>query len=221
MNVLVVALHPDDETIGCGGTLLKHKAEGDDIYWLIITNVDENFGWSKSKVLKRQEEIKKVSKMFGFKQTFKLDYPTAMLDKVPMNDLIKDVSNVFNKIKPNIVYLPNRSDVHTDHQIGFQASYSCTKSFRSPFIKRILMYEALSETEFAPAVVENAFVPNYFVDITNFISKKKEIMSIYESEVMDSPFPRSHKVMEALATLRGSRIGKKFAESFMLLQEIK
>ena len=130
-NVLVVAPHPDDETLGCGGSLLKHIANGDLVYWLIVTNALPNkyYNWSKEMISKRQEEIESVSKFFGFEKTFKLDYPTTELDRIPMYDLIGSISDVIKEVHPEVIYLPNRSDVHTDHQISFKAAYSCKKNF--------------------------------------------------------------------------------------------
>jgi len=220
MKILAISPHPDDETLGCGGTILKHKDIGDKIYWLIITNIDVKNGWGKNTVEKRQKEIETVAEMYDFKKTFKLDYPTAKLDTIPIQEIIKSISKVIFEIKPEIIYLPNRSDVHTDHQITFKAAYSCTKNFRYPFIKKILMYETLSETEFAPALPDNTFVPNVFVDITNYFEKKLEIFKVYKSEVMEEPLPRSLEIIEALAKYSGSRIGKKYAEAFVLLKEI-
>lgn len=216
-KVLIIAPHPDDETLGCGGTILKHKANGDEIYWLIITNISEDQGWAKGQVEKRQKDIGKVEKEYEFNETFKLDFPTTKLDELPMGSIISKISEVFNKIKPNIIYVNNRSDIHTDHQISFQGIISCTKNFRYPFIKKILMYETLSETEFAPALFEYTFTPNVFADISDYFHKKIEIMNIYGPEVMEAPYPRSLDIIESLAKLRGSRIGKKYAESFILI----
>ena len=134
--------------------------------------------------------------------------------------IIQKISEAVLEIQPEVIYLQNRSDVHTDHQIIFKAVYACTKNFRYPFIKKILMYETLSETEFAPALRENAFIPNFFVDISDYFEEKIDIMKIYKSEVMDDPFPRSLSSIEALARFRGSRIGVKYAEAFQLLLEI-
>ena len=220
MKILAISPHPDDETLGCGGTILKDKDMGDKIYWLIITNIDMKNGWDKDIIEKRQKEIETVAEMYGFEKTFKLDYPTAKLDTIPIQEIIESISKVIFEIKPEIIYLPNRSDVHTDHQITFKATYSCTKNFRYPFIKKILMYETLSETEFAPALPENTLIPNVFVDITNYFEKKIEIFKIYKSELMKEPLPRSLEVVEALAKYRGSRIGEKYAEAFVLLKEI-
>jgi LmbE family N-acetylglucosaminyl deacetylase len=220
MRILVISPHPDDETLGCGGTILKHKDLGDQIHWLIITNIDVKNGWDRDIVEKRQKEVETTAEMYGFEKTFKLDYPTAKLDTIPIQEIIKSISKVILEVKPEIIYLPNRSDVHTDHQITFKAAYSCTKNFRYPFIKRILMYETLSETEFAPALPENTFIPNVFMDITNYFEKKLEIFKVYKSEVMEEPLPRSLDSIKAFNKYKGSRIGKKYAESFQLLFEI-
>jgi len=217
-RILFIAPHPDDETLGCGGTILKHKDNGDEIFWLIVTNISESQGYGSGQVSDRQKEIAAVANVYGFNEVFKLDFPTTTLDTVSMTDLIGGISEVISKTKADIIYLPNQSDVHTDHQIVFKAAESCSKSFRCPFIKRILMYETLSETEFSLGP-KDTFSPNVFVDISDHLQTKLKAMRIYKTEVMDSPLPRSIEVIESLAGLRGSRIGKEYAESFMLLYE--
>jgi len=218
-RILIVSAHPDDEVIGCGGTILKHKEAGDEIFWLIVTNIKEEYGWEKEFVEKRQTEIKLVSELFGFKEYIKLDFATTLLDTIPMGDIVKAIAIVMKKVQPIEIYVVNRSDVHTDHKIVFQAVYSCTKNFRFPFIKKVLMYECISETEYAPALPENIFIPNTFIDITNFFKKKLEITKLYKSELMADVEPRSINGIEALARYRGSRIGVKYAEAFQLIFE--
>ena len=215
----MVAVHPDDETLGCGGTLLKHKKNGDVISWLIVTNVSSERGYAQELVDRRQAEIKIVSEMYQFDNVIKLDYSPAKLDEVPFFELVNAFSDKINTLKPDVIILPNRSDVHSDHKYSFDAVYSCTKNFRYPFISKILMCETLSETEFSPALNENAFLPNVFNDVTEFMEKKIEIMSVYESEVMPDNLPRSLSAIRALAIYRGSRIGVNYAEAFMLLFE--
>lgn len=219
-NVLVIAVHPDDETLGCGGTILKHKAAGDAVHWLIVTSIKEENGFATSVVEARRQEIKAVSSMYGFDGVYDLDFPTMQLDDIPFSRLIGSISDVFGQVEPNIVYLPFKDDVHTDHQIAFKAAYSCTKTFRYPSIKKIIMMETLSETEFTPSTKEDSFIPNMFVDITDFIERKIEIMNIYKSEMGTHPFPRSERNVRALATFRGATAGCEYAESFMILKEI-
>ena len=214
-RVLVVAVHPDDETLGCGGTLLKHKDNNDKIHWLICTNIDKSHNYYQN----REKEISKVSKLFNFDSVHNLQFETAKMDKYNISEIIEKISKVINKVKPDIIYLPFKEDVHTDHKKVFEASYSCTKSFRYPFIKKIYMMETLSETEFAPSIKKDSFIPNTFVDIKKYMDKKIQIMKVYKSEIGKHPFPRSIRSIKALASFRGSTSGCKFAESFMLLKE--
>lgn len=219
-KVIVISAHPDDEILGAGGTLLKHKAQGDNIYWLITTNVSEAQGFAKERVESRQEEIQKVAKKLGVKKVYKLDYPTMELSTSSIITMTPRVSEVFNEVKPEVVYCLNRSDAHSDHRITFDAVMACTKSFRYPFIKQVLMYECISETEFAPALAEKAFIPNYFVDISEYFQGKVEIMKIYESELGEHPFPRSIRNIEALAVYRGAVAGVEYAEAFQVIKYI-
>jgi LmbE family N-acetylglucosaminyl deacetylase len=220
-KILFVAVHPDDETLGCGGSIFRHKKNGDEIYWLIITapTLNHPYGYTEEIIRQRENEVDIVSKIYGFNKTFSLGLPTQLLDEINHRELISKIDAVVNDVKPQLIYLINRSDVHSDHRVAFQAIYSCTKNFRKPFIEKILMYETLSETEFAPALPENAFTPNVFVDITAFIDKKLEIMSFFPGELMPDNQPRSFSAIKALARYRGSRIGVEYAEAFMLLYE--
>jgi|TARA_B110000259_G_C14017049_1_gene401694 LmbE family N-acetylglucosaminyl deacetylase len=215
-KVLVVAVHPDDETLGCGATLLKHKANKDEVHWLICTTVSEDNDLFKI----REKEIDKVSKLYNFDSVHNLRLKTMQVDEYTLSELVLKLSKVINEVGPNIIYLPFKSDVHSDHRKIFEAAYSCTKTFRYPCIKKIYMMETLSETEFAPSTASDNFVPNVFVDVSQYIEKKIQIMNIFESEIGNHPFPRSEKNIKALATLRGATSGCEYAESFMLLKEV-
>jgi len=220
-KILVVAVHPDDETLGCGGTLLRYKDEGDEINWLIATDIKKSEGFDSSIIEKRDKEINKVNEVYGFKSVYRLGLSTMRVDEYTMSELVGKISSVIDKVKPNIVFLPHKSDVHSDHRYIFEAAYSCTKSFRCPFIKKIYMMETLSETEFSPATKEDSFVPNMFVNISAFMDKKIKIINIFKSETGTHPFPRSERNLRALATFRGATSGCEYAESFVLLKEIK
>jgi len=215
-KVLTIAVHPDDETLGCGGTLLKHKANGDEIHWLICTTINNKHSYYKT----REKEIEKVKKLYDFDSVYNLRLKTMQVDEYTVSELVGKISQVIKEVQPNIIYLPFKGDVHSDHRKIYEASYSCTKSFRYPFIKKIYMVETLSETEFAPSTIEDSFVPNVFVDISEFFEKKIEIMKVFQSEISEHPFPRSEKNIRALATLRGATCGCEYAESFVLLKEI-
>jgi len=219
-KIIVVSAHPDDETLGAGGTLLKHKKQGDELYWLIVTNIFENQGFSKERVDSRQKEIEEVDKLYGFNKVFQLNYPTMSLSSETLLTMIPKISRIFHEVQPEIIYTLNRSDAHSDHRYLSDAVMACTKSFRYPFIKKVLMYECISETEFAPAYPEKAFIPNYFVDISDFIEDKLRIMRMFDSELGNAPFPRSEENIRALARFRGSTVGCHFAEAFQVVKII-
>ena len=220
-KVLVVAVHADDETLGCGGTLLKHKAQGDEIYWLLLTGPTPNHpsNFTEEKIQSRKNRVKQVNEAYNFDGFEYLELPTQLLHKLDLRDIIKKISEIFKRIQPNIIYTMFANDVHSDHRVAFDAVYSCTKSFRYPFIEKIYMMETLSETEFALSVPAKTFIPNVYVDITEYIDRKLEIMQMYPQEVMQEPFPRSLSSIKSLARVRGSRAGVMYAEAFQLLYE--
>lgn len=221
-RVLVVSVHPDDETLGAGGTLLKHKANGDSIHCVFCTDIFEEEGFAKEKVIKRKQEIQQVSQAYNFDTIHHLGLKTMRVDEYSKSFLISKFSHIFNILQPQIIYLPFAYDAHSDHRIIFEAAFACTKSFRYGSIEQILMMEIISESEFASSLTP--FTPNVFVDITDFIEQKCKIMEIYESELSHPPFPRSIENIKALALYRGSTMGGKdksrplYSESFMLLK---
>lgn len=219
-KVIIISAHPDDETLGAGGTILKHKINGDEVHWLIVTDIFESEGFSNERVLSRKQEIENVSKLYSFNNVYNLGYPTMKLNDTNLFELVNKISRIFKELEPETIYVMNRSDAHSDHRIVFDAVMSCTKSFRYPYVKKVFMYECLSETEFAPILPERVFQPNYFVDISDFLNKKIEIMKIFDSELGEHPFPRSIKNIEALATYRGATIGVNYAEAFQMIKYI-
>ena len=224
-KILIIATHPDDETLGAGGTLLKHKAQGDELHCIFCTDIFESEGFSKEVIEKREGEIAQVSALYGFASTHRLGLKTMRVDEYTKSELVGRFSKIFRQIEPQILYLPFAYDVHSDHRAIFEAAFACSKSFRYPSIERVLMMETLSESEFAPALPQSSFIPNVFVDITPYMEQKCQIMQIYESEVAPPPFPRSIANLKALALYRGSTMGggatktPLYAESFMLLKE--
>lgn len=219
-TALVIAPHPDDETLGSGGTLLRHVANGDAVHWLIVTDMQTEHGFPEARVCRRQAEIEKVAAEFGFTGVHNLGLPPAKLDTLPKDNLVAAIGKVVKAVSPAIVYLPFRGDVHTDHAAVFDAAVACTKWFRYPSIRRVLCYETLSETEFGLNPEGARFTPNSFVDITPYLARKIEIAQMYEGETGEFPFPRSAQALRALAQLRGAACGCQAAESFMILKEI-
>ena len=217
-KVLAIAPHPDDETLGCGGSLLKHAKNNDQLSWLICTEAHRDLGWSDKKIQRRKKEIKMVKESYNFKNIYTLGVPAAKVDQAPISELAKKIGDILKNLSPNIVYMPFINDVHTDHYIIGKVLQSLIKWFRYPSLKKVFIYETLSETNFN-FVSQDKFQPNTFNNITDFIDEKINIMEIYKSELKEHPFPRSKESIKALAILRGSQSGNRYAEAFKLVFE--
>lgn len=219
MKTLIVAPHPDDEILGCGGTILRKVFEGETVGLLFMTSMIESEGWSKAQISTRIKELSEIQKKLKIdkKNFFELNLPAAKLDTLPLGDIIAKTFKVFKSFQPDEVFLPHPGDVHSDHRICFEASIPCTKWFRLNSIKRVYTYETLSETDVLPNE-SKLFVPNTFIDISNTLKEKIKLLKIYKSEVQKFPFPRSEKAVQSLAEYRGSQSGFLAAEAFQLLK---
>jgi len=220
VKTLVIAPHPDDELLGCGGTLLRRTAEGGTVGWLLMTAITEEGGWSRQRIEQRSSEIEKVRDGLGIapQHLYRLGFPTAQLDQQPMDALVSRVSEVFRDFEPEEVLLPHPGDAHSDHRVTFEAVSACTKWFRYACVRRVLTYETLSETDAGLDPVR-VFQPTVFVDISGYLERKVELMRVYASEMGDFPFPRSERALRAQAEICGAQAGFRAAEGFMLMRE--
>lgn len=219
MRVLVIAPHPDDETLGCGGTLLKHVAAGDSVSWVIVTKAYEP-RWTADVIERRERQIELVSAAYKFANRFRLTFPAARLDTVPLEDLLAAINKIVAELKPDWIYTVHAGDIHSDHRVVFDATMSAVKSFNSG-VSRILSYETISSTDATPPAASTVFLPNVYCDITPFLERKLEIMSLYEGEVHPYPLPRALESIRALARFRGATVATEYAEAFMLLRELR
>ena len=221
MKVLCIAPHPDDETLGCGGTLLRHIEDGDAVHWLIVTAAvapafDEDYAAAQNR------QIDAVAEAYGFAGVVRLGLPAAGLDQVPERDLIGALREQVDAVAPAAVYINHRGDAHSDHRITFDCAMAALKPFRTgPGIERIVAYETLSETEQAPPLAANAFLPNSFVAIGAQLERKLEILELYGTELQPFPLPREAGAVRALARLRGAALGVEYAEAFMVMREVR
>lgn len=221
MKILALSAHPDDETLGCGGTLLRHAAHGDMLHWLIVTSAHQP-QWPQSVIDAKAEEVSSVADAFGMMSVHKLGMPTTRLDTIPLAELINGVRSVVEQVRPDVVYLVHPGDVHTDHRITFDATLSVLKAFTMQRlgVGRILTFETLSSSEAAPFNAARAFGPTVYRNITPYIDRKIEIMSMYRTEAQPDPMPRGESAIRALARYRGASVGLEYAEGFMLIREI-
>lgn len=218
---MVIAPHPDDETLGCGGTLLKHKAAGDQLCWLIVTRAHEP-QWSAEVLRRKDAEIEQVAAAYGFERVARAGLPTVRMDTLPLEDVIGSLRAAIEQARPDCVYLNHAGDVHSDHRVIFEATMSVLKPFYSERhgVKRVLSYEVLSSTDAMPPSHALCFVPTVFNDITPFLERKLEIMSLYATELQPYPLPRATESIRALSRFRGATIAVEYAEAFMLLREV-
>lgn len=219
-KVLVIAPHPDDEVLGCGGAIAKHTSEGDEVYLCIVTKAYPP-EWSEDEVRERKEEVLKVNEILGIKKTRFLDLPTVRLDTIPQKELNDLIAQIIDKVNPQILYIPHKGDVNKDHQIVFDAVMVAIRPKPNSTLGKVLSYETLSETEWAAPGTESAFVPNVYVDISETLETKLKAMQEYRQELKQFPHPRSLEAVSALARWRGSTIGVEAAEAFMLVREIR
>lgn len=218
MRVLVVSPHPDDETLGAGGTIARLTAEGNEVFWLNITTVKGNNNFPKGMIDKREEQLHAIADFYNFSEVYHLNLPTTKLENIDSNKAIDMIGDIIKKVEPEMLILPDYNDAHSDHKRVFDWCFACTKVFRFPSIKQVMTMEIVSETDFGRP--ENAFIPNYYVDITSYIENKIQAIEIYDTELGEHPFPRSLDNIRALAVLRGAAAGVKYAEAFRMIKKI-
>ncbi len=221
MKVMAIAVHPDDETLGCGGTLLKHMMAGDSLHWVIATEMNPN-DYSSAARARQQQQVDDVYKSYPFSTLDWLRLPTTRIETLSLNGIIGELESSIDRIRPDIVYAPFYGDSHSDHRVIFDALMGILRpTYMLPRgVRKVLSCEVMSETEAATPGVRPAFVPNLFVDISATIERKLELFSLYQTEVHPEPGPRSLSAIRAQARFRGATIGVPYAESFVTLREI-
>jgi len=216
--ILIVSPHPDDETLGCGGTILNYRRKGISVCWMIVTEMAHNSIYTDEAMATRADEIASVAKSYGFSDVIRLGFAAAELDRVPTSNLVANISKNIRHLSPTHIYLPWPGDVHSDHKHVFDCCIASSKWFRSPSVEQIFAYETQSETDFDLNPTSIKFTPNFFQDISEHLEEKIEIANLYKSEFRNHPFPRSATGIKALATIRGAASGFDFAEGFMMLR---
>lgn len=213
-QILVIAAHSDDETLGCGGTIVKHINDGDQVTVMFMTDGvssretegDENFRVSASN---------QAMEILGVKDIRQSDFPDNKMDSVTLLDIVKVIELVIDDIKPNIVYTHYRHDLNIDHQITHQAVMTACRPQSWLSVKEIYTFEVLSSTEWNSRSL-TSFTPQKIVNITDFWSIKVKALECYSKEMRSFPHSRSYECVEALAILRGATFGLNKAEAFTI-----
>jgi len=223
MKTLVIAAHPDDEILGVGGTILKRIESKHEVYILILCDclaprndelLIENVRSISCKIAKKIS----ISKLFQAKLGTNTN---QRLDELPFKLVIDSIQKIINLVKPDEIFTHHHSDWNTDHQIAFKATISASRTINKFLVKKIFSYEVASSTEQAPNMNKYVFLPNKFIEISKFLDKKLEILSMYKSEIFSFPHTRSLKYVELQAKLWGAKNGIDAAEAFYIVRDIE
>jgi len=216
---LIIAPHPDDEVLGCGGVIRKLTNKGMTVIVLIMTRGKKE-KYSDEKILTVRNEALKAHKILGVTETRFLDFPAPELDMVPLAEISDAIYRIIKDYEVDTVFIPHRGDIHHDHKVVFNAAMVASRPVGRSNIRRIYSYETLSETEWSIPSGDEYFIPNTFVDITEVMPFKLEAMKCYKSQLREFPNPRSLEAIKALSRYRGSTVGFKHAESLITLRNI-
>jgi len=212
-SLLVFAPHNDDELLGVGGTILKYSKEGYNTYVCEVT--------SGPSFVRIHAEAVEAHKILGVHDAVFLQFPSCgLFDDVSKIKMNAEFSKVIADIKPEIVFIPHYGDLHLDHRWVAEAAMVAVRPLDAPWIRKVMAYETLSETEWNTPSVNNVFIPNVWIDITNELDNKIKAMECYESQLHEYPHPRSLEAIRTLAKYRGSTVGVNAAEAFMLIRAI-
>lgn len=220
-KILVVAAHPDDEALGCGGTIAKHVSEGDTVYAVFLADgVTSRLEASEHELAERNEAALEAQKCLGITKSYILGFPDNRMDTVPLLDIVQKVETVLQEIQPQVVYTHHSGDLNIDHRIAHQTVLTACRPIAGASVKEIYAFEVLSATEWnTPGA--NSFVPNVFVDISDYIHTKMEALAAYEQEMRTEPHSRSLTNVRRQAEFRGNCVGVNAAEAFFLVRSIR
>jgi len=220
-KIMVIAAHPDDELLGCGGTLLKHSRKGDFIKTIILGQGMLSRGEDESILVKLRADAKQANDLAGVNELKFFDFPDNAFDSVPLIEIIKTVEKEIDELEPDIIYTHFGNDLNIDHRKTFQAVMTATRP--QPGMKNpdIYSFYIQSSTDWIASSEKDQFVPNVFVDIEDTIEKKIEALEKYETEMKAYPHSRSLESIRIFSQYWGTRVGKQFVEPFVLVRSIQ
>lgn len=218
-TVLVIAPHPDDEVLGCGGTIARLSAAGREVHVAIATT-GQPPRYDAASVKAVRDEAAAAHALLGVTRTHYLDLPAAELDRIGHADINRAMDGLFEQVDPETVLMPFIGDIHLDHQLVFRSCLVAARPSQARYPTRLYAYETLSETNWAAPHLDAAFCPSVYVDITDTIERKLAAFRLYASQCRAFPNERSSEALQALATLRGATVHRAAAEAFVLIREV-
>ena len=225
MRVLVVAAHPDDEVLGCGGTMLRLAHEGHEVYLSILAEGMTSRSVTRetadrSSVESLSARTRQAAKLLEVKDVFLHGLPDNRLDSVPLLDVVKIVEQLVTELSPTRIYTHHPGDLNIDHTVVSRAVLTGTRPMQGCPVREIYQFEVPSSTEWAFQQFEAGFHPKTFVDVTQTLEMKIGAMACYESEARVFPHPRSPEALRANAQRWGTVVGCQAAEAFQLVRAI-
>jgi len=217
MIVLVVAAHSDDEAMGCAGTLLKHVAAGDEVHLLFMTDGVGSRAIDKVEATNRQSAAESAAKIIGSLSVQNLNFPDNKMDSVPLLDVTQAIEVHIAEVQPRIIYTHHAGDLNIDHQVTHKAVLTACRPQPGFCVREIYAFEVLSSTEWqTPGLIP--FIPNVYVDISEYIDIKRKVLEIYSSEMRSEPHTRTIENVIRLNQVRGNTVGVKYAECYSLIR---
>jgi LmbE family N-acetylglucosaminyl deacetylase len=226
MNVLVIAAHPDDELLGCGGTIARMAKEGHDVYATILgEGITSRFGKREEAETSALNDLRqcshRVAELLGVKELSLHGLPDNRFDSLPLLDVIKIVENLVDRWRPHTVFTHHGGDINVDHQVVSRAVLTATRPLQGHPVKELYMFEIASSTEWGFQQLAPVFKPNVFVDIEDTLDLKIQGMNLYQSESRAFPHPRSEKALALIAQRWGSVVGRSAVEAFEAVRVIR
>lgn len=220
-TILAVVAHPDDETIGIGGTLARYAAEGDEVFVLVLADGESSRGQIAGSVVEaRAAQCRAACDVLGLKDVFFETFPDNAFDTRSRLEIAKTCEKYLKKLNPDTIYTHHTGDVNIDHVLSAEAVTIAARAQPGCSVRRILQFETASSTEWQLPSHARPFAPNWYVDVSEFWTQKEEALSIYKDEMRSFPHPRSVDAMRACAIWRGASVGVEKAEAFMLVRNI-
>jgi len=220
-KILIVAAHPDDEAIGCGGTIAKFAGSGCEIHALFLTDgVGARMESTSVDTALRNESTEKAAQLMGIQSIEYGTFPDNQVDSLPLLKVVQFVEQHLNVIKPDTVITHHAFDLNVDHQIAHRAVMTACRPQPGFCVKTILNFEVASSTEWQTPHANQCFTPNWFVDISEQLDTKKQALMAYEQELHGWPHSRSIEAIEHMARWRGASMGCEAAEAFMLVRNL-
>jgi len=221
-SILVIAAHPDDEVLGCGGTMARHVREGDEVHVVILAEGITSRYQERSREAREYElselakATQKAGDILGISSLRLHQFPDNRMDGVDLLDVIKCVEEHLLRVAPDIVYTHHAGDLNIDHQVVHRAVVTACRPQPGQSVHTLLFFEVASSTEWQPPASAATFAPNWFVNISDTLEAKITALSYYKNEMRTWPHPRSIEAIKNLALWRGASYGIESAEGFIL-----